>query len=140
MAVKIPQYTQQTNTPTALLQIASNPNANPVNVSDGLGRGLQQLGRGLGDASDALIYKDNADGVSRAGKNAADADMHWIDYLEKAKSEAKDGAPNFTGDMMEKFKKYKEETLAAEPNARLHLYGKHEARAGRKMAHVNRIL
>ena len=30
--------------------------------------------------------------------------------------------------------------LAAEPNARLHLYGKHEARAGRKMAHVNRIL
>lgn len=118
MAVKIPQYTQQTNTPTALLQIASNPNANPVNVSDGLGRGLQQLGRGLGDASDALIYKDNADGVSRAGKNAADADMHWIDYLEKAKSEAKDGAPNFTGDMMEKFKKYKEETLAAEPNAK----------------------
>ncbi|WP_278070641.1 5-(carboxyamino)imidazole ribonucleotide synthase [Brevundimonas sanguinis] len=31
-------------------------------------------------------------------------------------------------------------TLAAEPNARLHLYGKHDARPGRKMAHVNRIL
>jgi len=30
--------------------------------------------------------------------------------------------------------------LAAAPNARLHLYGKHEARAGRKMAHVNRVL
>jgi 5-(carboxyamino)imidazole ribonucleotide synthase len=30
-------------------------------------------------------------------------------------------------------------TLAAEPGACLHLYGKHEARAGRKMGHVNRL-
>jgi len=30
-------------------------------------------------------------------------------------------------------------TLAAQPDARLHLYGKGEARPGRKMAHVNRI-
>jgi 5-(carboxyamino)imidazole ribonucleotide synthase len=30
-------------------------------------------------------------------------------------------------------------TLAAEPNARLHLYGKREAREGRKMGHVNRV-
>lgn len=30
-------------------------------------------------------------------------------------------------------------TLAAEPDARLHLYGKAEARPGRKMAHVNRV-
>ncbi|WP_420471901.1 5-(carboxyamino)imidazole ribonucleotide synthase [Brevundimonas sp. FT23042] len=29
--------------------------------------------------------------------------------------------------------------LAAEPHARLHLYGKAEARPGRKMAHVNRV-
>ena len=29
--------------------------------------------------------------------------------------------------------------LAAEPGAALHLYGKSEARAGRKMGHVNRI-
>jgi 5-(carboxyamino)imidazole ribonucleotide synthase len=29
--------------------------------------------------------------------------------------------------------------LAAEPGARLHLYGKREARAGRKMGHVNRL-
>jgi 5-(carboxyamino)imidazole ribonucleotide synthase len=30
-------------------------------------------------------------------------------------------------------------TLAAEPGACLHLYGKHEARPGRKMGHVNRL-
>ena len=42
---------------------------------------------------------------------------------------------NLLGDEVEQWR-----TLAAEPNARLHLYGKHEARAGRKMAHVNRIL
>jgi 5-(carboxyamino)imidazole ribonucleotide synthase len=30
-------------------------------------------------------------------------------------------------------------TLAAEPNARLHLYGKGEPRPGRKMGHVNRV-
>ena len=31
------------------------------------------------------------------------------------------------------------EKLAAEPGTSVHLYGKHEARAGRKMGHVNRI-
>jgi phosphoribosylaminoimidazole carboxylase (NCAIR synthetase) len=30
--------------------------------------------------------------------------------------------------------------LAAKPDARLHLYGKADARPGRKMAHVNRVL
>ena len=29
--------------------------------------------------------------------------------------------------------------LAAEPGACVHLYGKHEARAGRKMGHVTRL-
>ncbi len=42
---------------------------------------------------------------------------------------------NLLGDEVEDWR-----TLAAEPNARLHLYGKHDARPGRKMAHVNRIL
>ncbi len=30
--------------------------------------------------------------------------------------------------------------LLAEPGARLHLYGKREARPGRKMGHVNRLI
>lgn len=42
---------------------------------------------------------------------------------------------NLLGDEVEQWR-----TLAAEPNARLHLYGKHDARPRRKMAHVNRIL
>ena len=42
---------------------------------------------------------------------------------------------NLLGDEVDQWR-----VLAAEANARLHLYGKHEARAGRKMAHVNRIL
>jgi len=42
---------------------------------------------------------------------------------------------NLLGDEVDQWR-----ALAGEPNARLHLYGKHEARAGRKMAHVNRIL
>ena len=29
--------------------------------------------------------------------------------------------------------------LAAEPETRLHLYGKREAKPGRKMGHVNRV-
>lgn len=32
------------------------------------------------------------------------------------------------------------EAIAADPTARIHLYGKNEARAGRKMGHVNRAL
>ncbi len=42
---------------------------------------------------------------------------------------------NLLGDEVEQWR-----TLAAQPNARLHLYGKHDARPGRKMAHINRIL
>ncbi|WP_447909184.1 5-(carboxyamino)imidazole ribonucleotide synthase [Brevundimonas bullata] len=42
---------------------------------------------------------------------------------------------NLLGDEVDQWR-----ALAAEPHARLHLYGKAEARAGRKMAHVNRIL
>ncbi|MFK0298820.1 5-(carboxyamino)imidazole ribonucleotide synthase [Brevundimonas sp. NPDC090276] len=42
---------------------------------------------------------------------------------------------NLLGDEVDQWR-----DLAAESNARLHLYGKHEARAGRKMAHVNRVL
>ena len=30
--------------------------------------------------------------------------------------------------------------IATEPHAALHLYGKHEARPGRKMGHVNRVI
>ena len=42
---------------------------------------------------------------------------------------------NLLGDEVDQWR-----ALATEPNARLHLYGKHQARVGRKMAHVNRIL
>nr|WP_221212379.1 5-(carboxyamino)imidazole ribonucleotide synthase [Brevundimonas lenta] len=41
---------------------------------------------------------------------------------------------NLLGDEVDQWK-----ALSAEPDARLHLYGKAEARAGRKMAHVNRV-
>jgi len=42
---------------------------------------------------------------------------------------------NLLGDEVDQWR-----DLAAAPDARLHLYGKAEARPGRKMAHVNRIL
>lgn len=42
---------------------------------------------------------------------------------------------NLLGDEIEDWR-----PLSAAPNARLHLYGKHQARPGRKMAHVNRVL
>ena len=41
---------------------------------------------------------------------------------------------NLLGDDIEQWK-----TLSAEPDVRLHLYGKAEARPGRKMGHVNRV-
>lgn len=41
---------------------------------------------------------------------------------------------NLLGDEVEQWK-----TLSARPDARLHLYGKAEARDGRKMGHVNRV-
>jgi 5-(carboxyamino)imidazole ribonucleotide synthase len=41
---------------------------------------------------------------------------------------------NLLGDAVDRW-----QALSAEPDARLHLYGKAEARPGRKMAHVNRL-
>lgn len=41
---------------------------------------------------------------------------------------------NLLGDEVDQWRR-----LAAEPDARLHLYGKAQARPGRKMAHVNRV-
>ncbi|RZJ39260.1 MAG: 5-(carboxyamino)imidazole ribonucleotide synthase, partial [Brevundimonas sp.] len=41
---------------------------------------------------------------------------------------------NLLGDEVDQWTK-----LAAKPDMRLHLYGKAEARPGRKMAHVNRV-
>ena len=41
---------------------------------------------------------------------------------------------NLLGDEVDQWRE-----LAAEPDARLHLYGKAEARPGRKMGHVNRV-
>ena len=42
---------------------------------------------------------------------------------------------NLLGDEVEDWRK-----LSAKSDERLHLYGKAEARPGRKMAHVNRVL
>jgi len=42
---------------------------------------------------------------------------------------------NLIGDDVKKWK-----TLALEPKTHIHLYGKSEIRAGRKMGHVNRIV
>ena len=55
--------------------------------------------------------------------------------LGPTKAHARVEMTNLLGDEVDQWR-----ALAAEPNARLHLYGKHEARAGRKMAHVNRVL
>jgi 5-(carboxyamino)imidazole ribonucleotide synthase len=41
---------------------------------------------------------------------------------------------NLLGDDVKKWA-----ALSAKPDARLHLYGKAEARKGRKMGHVNRV-
>ena len=55
--------------------------------------------------------------------------------LGPTKAHARIEMTNLLGDEVDQWR-----ALAVEPNARLHLYGKHEARAGRKMAHVNRVL
>ena len=54
--------------------------------------------------------------------------------LGPTKAHARVEMTNLLGDEVEQWR-----ALAAEPDARLHLYGKAEARPGRKMAHVNRV-
>ena len=54
--------------------------------------------------------------------------------LGPTKAHARVEMTNLLGDEVEQWSK-----LAARPDQRLHLYGKAEARPGRKMAHVNRV-
>ena len=54
--------------------------------------------------------------------------------LGPTKAHAQVEMTNLLGDEVEQWSK-----LAAKPDQRLHLYGKAEARPGRKMAHVNRV-
>ncbi len=54
--------------------------------------------------------------------------------LGPTKAHAEVEMTNLLGDEVEQWSK-----LAAKPDQRLHLYGKAEARPGRKMAHVNRV-
>ena len=54
--------------------------------------------------------------------------------LGPTKAHARVEMTNLLGDEVEQWSK-----LAAKPDHRLHLYGKAEARPGRKMAHVNRV-
>jgi 5-(carboxyamino)imidazole ribonucleotide synthase len=54
--------------------------------------------------------------------------------LGPTKAHAQVEMTNLLGDEVDQWR-----ALAAEPHARLHLYGKAEARPGRKMAHVNRV-
>ena len=55
--------------------------------------------------------------------------------LGSTKAHAKVEMTNLLGDEINDWP-----TLAANPSNHLHFYGKHEARAGRKMAHVNKVL
>lgn len=54
--------------------------------------------------------------------------------LGPATAHARVEMTNLLGDEVDRWR-----TLSAEPDARLHLYGKAEARPGRKMGHVNRV-
>lgn len=120
MAIKIPVYQAQ-QVPNTLLQIASNPQANAVAPSDAVGRGLIAASKGFADVSDALQRKDDMDSMVRAGKVASDASVHWSQYFNEKANKAEDGATGFTGNILEEFDKYREETLNNEPNARAKL-------------------
>lgn len=121
MAVKIPIYQAQ-RTPETLLQIASNPNANPVAVSDAVGRGMANLSSGLSDVANAFQAKADMDSITAAGKTASQASVEWAQYFNKKSNEAPEGAPNFTGDLLSEFDKYRDETLNNESNPRARVY------------------
>lgn len=116
MGVRIGNYEGVTSTPNALIQAGNNPVARPVDPTAAVGVGLQALGRGLGDVADAFTHKDNADGISRAGKVASDLSIEADQKLEELKKNAPNGADGMTGEFTKWYDARTAELIAAEPN------------------------
>lgn len=136
MAVKIPIY-QDRLTPSGF---GVTPQARAFEVSDAIGRGLQNLGEAganLGATvmrvdryneelekreakrlADIAQKKADDDAVVAAGKTLSDAALHWDQYLKDAAQNSPDGAAGLTPKVIGEFDKYVETTLGGIGNER----------------------
>ena len=122
--------------------------ARAVDIATNILNGLDYvgvIGVELFDLGDRLLVNEIAPRVhntghwTQAGCGCDQFEQHiraiagWP--LGSTKPHAKVEMTNLLGDEINDWP-----TLAANPSNHLHFYGKHEARAGRKMAHVNKVL
>lgn len=136
MAVKIPIY-QDRLTPSGF---GVTPQARAVDVSDAIGRGLQNLGEAGGNFAGTVMRvdryneevekreakrladidqkKDDDDAVVAAGKVLSDAALHWDQYLKDEAQNSPDGATGLTPKVIGAFDKYVETTLGGISNER----------------------
>jgi lysozyme family protein len=124
MAVKIPIYEQQTNA-QGLLNISGQPHATGFNVSDAVGKGLENLGNAGVGMTAVLAEKENNDAVARTGKVISDAHIQWSDYLKNAQQNATDGAAGLTTNTLSEFDNWAKQTVSQEQNPKAQKYLDH---------------
>jgi len=136
MAVRIPVY-QDRLTPSGFGVV---PQARAQEVSDAVGRGLQNIGeagtnlaatvmrvdrynqevadREAKRQADLAQKKADDDAIAAAGRTLSDAALHWDQYLRDASQNAPDGGAGFTPKVIGEFDKYVETTLGGINNER----------------------
>lgn len=136
MAVRIPTY-QDRLTPSGF---GVTPQARPVEVSDAIGRSMQNLGEAGGNFASTVMRvdrynaelekreakrladiaqkKEDDDAVVAAGRTLSDAALHWDQYIKDASQNATDGAAGLTPKVIGEFDSYVEKTLAGIGNER----------------------
>lgn len=116
MAVRIPQYQQQ----TAPNSLGTTPHARGVGIDDSIGQGMQQFAgtlMGVGQQLEAQRRHDEAEDAKVWTANAtAKAQQDMATTFAGMQETVAEGAPNFTKDFTDKFSEYEEGLLANAPN------------------------
>lgn len=115
MAVKIPTYQSQ-STANTLQSINAQPNAVGGNFTPAVGQAAQGFGQSLGQANNALIYKENSDAIANSGKALSDFTLSEMETFKNGQNEAKDGAPNFTGSYLKQFDERAQQLISQQEN------------------------
>lgn len=119
MGVRIPIYEDRL-TP----QGGINAQARGVEVSDAVGRSLQNLGQAgvqyAGTEMAILKKKEDDDAVTQAGKLVSDAALHWDDYIKKSAETPGMSFDGFMPKTVKEFDGYAEQVLSgiSNPKAR----------------------
>lgn len=127
MAVKIPTYESRLTPSGQGIQAR----ASAVNVSDAIGRGLQNLGQAGMNVANIMQEKDDADAIANTGTQLADANGYWSNKVSQLAQSSRDGgivqdqdgnSIGMTNQLQNEFESWKTDFIAGITNKKAQQY------------------